>query len=73
MSGTDSVNLAGMRDDIGTLLMAIKTMRGEVSKSGIRAHAKRNLENHYQNVIDELTFVLIILKGLDEEGKPNGT
>jgi hypothetical protein len=67
MEKMDSHDLCRLRDDIATILMAVTSMKHEVEKSDITEYAKKNLLQHYQRVIEDLNFIIVIMLGLAHE------
>jgi hypothetical protein len=47
--------------------MAVTSMKHEVEKSDITEYAKKNLLLHYQRVVEDLNFIIVIMLGLAHE------
>jgi len=67
MEKMDSHDLCRLRDDISTILLAVTSMKTEVDKSDISEYAKKNLLQHYEHVLQDLNFIVVIIIGLTHE------
>jgi hypothetical protein len=63
----DRHDVCRLRDDIATILMAVTSMKTEVTKSDMKDYAKLNMERHMENIIDNLNFLIVILLGMAKE------
>jgi cytochrome c1 len=49
--------------------MAVTQMKHDVENADISAYAKKNLLHHYEQVMQDLNFLIVIMKGLTIEMK----
>jgi hypothetical protein len=63
----DSHDICRLRDDVATILMAVTSMKNDIAKSDMKEYARVNMENHMQDIIDNLNFLIVILMGLAKE------
>jgi hypothetical protein len=62
-------DICRIRDDIATILMAVTSMKNEISKSDLNDFTRHNLERHMKEIMANLNFITVILIGLaNEEG-----
>jgi hypothetical protein len=65
----DRSDICRLRDDVANILWAVTSMKNEIEKSDLNSYARQNLERHMKEIMDNLNFTIVILRGLTAEGE----